>query len=144
MAQKCISKRRASQLGRAPRIISISCCRRRRRRLDSGLTMSLILTIFGLVFLAEFISWIGKSVLIEWFYALYLRFFYPTLAERQRKLKTEILSRKAELLKTSAQDQFAKWAKLRRSVDKGLADLDKLSQELFLGSEMFFRTDLGL
>lgn len=30
-------------------------------------------------------------------------------------------------MKTSAQDQFAKWAKLRRSVDKGLADLEKLS-----------------
>lgn len=29
---------------------------------------------------------------------------------------------------TSAQDQFAKWAKLRRSVDKGLSDLEKLSK----------------
>ena len=46
---------------------------------------------------------------------------------RQRQLKSEILLKKAELLQTSAQDQFAKWAKLRRSVDKGLADLDKLS-----------------
>ncbi|KIK69161.1 hypothetical protein GYMLUDRAFT_255734 [Collybiopsis luxurians FD-317 M1] len=92
--------------------------------------MSLVLTIFGLVFLAELISWVGKSVLIEWFYALYLRIFYPTLAERQRKLKTDILNTKAELLKTSAQDQFAKWAKLRRSVDKGLADLEKLNSEM--------------
>ena len=50
------------------------------------------------------------------------------LAARQRALKTEILSTKSELLKTSAQDQFAKWAKLRRSVDKGLADLEKLSE----------------
>ena len=46
---------------------------------------------------------------------------------RQRELKSEVLSKKAELLQTSAQDQFAKWAKLRRSVDKGLADLEKLS-----------------
>ena len=46
---------------------------------------------------------------------------------RQRQLKSEILLKKAELLQTSAQDQFAKWAKLRRSVDKGLADLEKLS-----------------
>ena len=35
---------------------------------------------------------------------------------------------KKELLQTSAQDQFAKWAKLRRSVDKGLTDLEKLSE----------------
>ena len=50
---------------------------------------------------------------------------------RQRTLKSEILSTKSELLKTSAQDQFAKWAKLRRSVDKGLADLEKLSEFFF-------------
>jgi hypothetical protein len=34
-------------------------------------------------------------------------------------------------MKTSAQDQFAKWAKLRRSVDKGLGDLEKLSAYMF-------------
>ena len=51
---------------------------------------------------------------------------------RLRKLKTDLLNTKTELLKTSAQDQFAKWAKLRRSVDKGLADLDALSKFLFL------------
>ncbi|KAJ3749493.1 WRB/Get1 family [Lentinula detonsa] len=92
--------------------------------------MSLIVAIFCLVLLAEVISWIGKSVLIGWFYILYLRLFYPTLAEKQKKLKTDILNTKAELLKTSAQDQFAKWAKLRRSVDKGLADLEKLNSEM--------------
>jgi hypothetical protein len=46
---------------------------------------------------------------------------------RQRQLKAELLTAKKELLQTSAQDQFAKWAKLRRSVDKGLAELEKLS-----------------
>jgi CHD5-like protein len=39
---------------------------------------------------------------------------------------------KAELLQTSAQDQFAKWAKLRRGVDKGLSDLEKLSCVAYL------------
>ena len=60
-------------------------------------------------------------------YDLYLRVSRSPLAARQRALKSEILTTKSELLKTSAQDQFAKWAKLRRSVDKGLADLEKLS-----------------
>jgi hypothetical protein len=41
-----------------------------------------------------------------------------------------VLKTKQELLQTSAQDQFAKWAKLRRSVDKGLADLEKMSSWL--------------
>lgn len=47
---------------------------------------------------------------------------------RQRKLKAELLTTKKELMQTSAQDQFAKWAKLRRSVDKGIAELEKLSE----------------
>ncbi|EIN11395.1 hypothetical protein PUNSTDRAFT_82997 [Punctularia strigosozonata HHB-11173 SS5] len=92
--------------------------------------MTLILTIFLLVFLTELVSWIGKSVLLELVYAVYLRIFYASAIQKQRKLKTEVLSTKAELMQTSAQDQFAKWAKLRRSVDKGLADLEKLNGEL--------------
>lgn len=47
---------------------------------------------------------------------------------RQRELKVELLTTKKELTQTSAQDQFAKWAKLRRSVDKGIAELEKLSE----------------
>ena len=62
------------------------------------------------------------------FYSLYLRIFYSSAVARQKQLKSEILLNKKELLQTSAQDQFAKWAKLRRSVDKGLADLEKLSE----------------
>ncbi|KZT63878.1 hypothetical protein DAEQUDRAFT_733363 [Daedalea quercina L-15889] len=92
--------------------------------------MSLIVAIFALVFITELISWIGKSVLLEFVYAIYLRIFYSSVVTRQRKLKSEILVAKKELLQTSAQDQFAKWAKLRRSVDKGLADLEKLNSEL--------------
>jgi tail-anchored protein insertion receptor len=53
--------------------------------------------------------------------------FYSSKQAQQRKLKSDILANKKELLQTSAQDQFAKWAKLRRSVDKGLSDLEKLS-----------------
>ena len=46
---------------------------------------------------------------------------------RQRNLKSELLVTKKELMQTSAQDQFAKWAKLRRKVDTGIAELEKLS-----------------
>ncbi|KAG5639048.1 GET complex subunit get1 [Sphagnurus paluster] len=91
--------------------------------------MSLILTIFALVFVTQLVSWIGQAVLMELAYALYLKVFHSTTDVRLRALKKEVLTTKAELLKTSAQDQFAKWAKLRRSVDKGLADLEKLNSE---------------
>lgn len=39
-----------------------------------------------------------------------------------------MLADKAELAKTSSQDEFAKWAKLKRKLDKGLADLEKISE----------------
>ncbi|PAV18589.1 hypothetical protein PNOK_0543100 [Pyrrhoderma noxium] len=92
--------------------------------------MTLALSIFLLVFLAQLIQWIGQSVLLELAYALYLRVFYSSKVVQQRTLKNEILTAKAELLQTSSQDQFAKWAKLRRRVDKGLVDLEKLNGEL--------------
>ncbi|KAF8058019.1 WRB/Get1 family [Lyophyllum atratum] len=92
--------------------------------------MSLILTIFALVFVTQLISWIGQSALLELVYALYLRVFHSSTDAKIRALKKEVLATKAELLKTSAQDQFAKWAKLRRSVDKGLAELEKLNSEV--------------
>ncbi|KAG2113357.1 WRB/Get1 family [Suillus cothurnatus] len=92
--------------------------------------MSLIFTIFALVFLTELISWIGKTVLLEFAWDLYSRLFMNASYARQRQLQAELLTTKKELLQTSAQDQFAKWAKLRRSVDKGIAELEKLNGEL--------------
>ncbi|KDQ57408.1 hypothetical protein JAAARDRAFT_58032 [Jaapia argillacea MUCL 33604] len=92
--------------------------------------MALVFTIFALVFVTQLIAWIGQSVLLDLAYALYLRVFRASTVAQQRKLKSEVLQTKTELLQTSAQDQFAKWAKLRRSVDKGLADLEKLNSDL--------------
>ncbi|KAJ7693391.1 CHD5-like protein-domain-containing protein [Mycena rosella] len=92
--------------------------------------MSLLFTIFALVFVTQLIAWIGQSVLLELVYVVYLRLFHSATATKQQRLKSEILTLKAELLRTSAQDQFAKWAKLRRSVDKGLADLEKINGEI--------------
>jgi hypothetical protein len=31
-------------------------------------------------------------------------------------------------MQTSSQDQFAKWAKLKRKIDKGFTDLETLSE----------------
>ncbi|KAF9526544.1 CHD5-like protein-domain-containing protein [Crepidotus variabilis] len=109
--------------------------------------MSLLISIFFLVFLAQLVAWVGKTVLVDIAYGLYLRITRSPLAARQRALKTHILTTKAELMKTSAQDQFAKWAKLRRSVDKGLADLEKLNAEVASaksGFSMKFNTVLWI
>ncbi|KAI0254129.1 CHD5-like protein-domain-containing protein [Lactifluus subvellereus] len=109
--------------------------------------MSLIITIVVLVFITELISWVGKSVLLQFAWTAYQGLFNRGATKRQRELKSELWSKKAELLQTSAQDQFAKWAKLRRSVDKGLADLEKLNSELNASKTSFslkFNTTLWI
>ncbi|KAG8898603.1 GET complex subunit get1 [Tulasnella sp. 403] len=92
--------------------------------------MDLIFTIFFLVLLTQLIQWIGKSVLLELAYALHQRTFARDKLAQQRALKSSILNTKKEMMETSAQDEFAKWAKLRRKVEKELGDLNKLNSEL--------------
>jgi hypothetical protein len=47
--------------------------------------------------------------------------------QEQRELKRQFLKLKTELNATSSQDEFAKWAKLRRQHDKVLEQLEKSS-----------------
>jgi tail-anchored protein insertion receptor len=49
-----------------------------------------------------------------------------TAAQRQ-KLQSEYLKVRRDLNATSSQDEFAKWAKLRRQHDKLMDQLEKLS-----------------
>lgn len=46
----------------------------------------------------------------------------------QRKLQQDYLKVRRELNATSSQDEFAKWAKLRRQHDKLLEQLEKKSK----------------
>ncbi|KAB5592284.1 Protein GET1 [Ceratobasidium theobromae] len=92
--------------------------------------MSILITIFILVFLTELVRWIGKSVLLELLYPVYTRVFLKPTVDRQRTLRADVLAAKRDLLQTSSQDQFAKWAKLRRRVDRGLAELDTINSTL--------------
>jgi hypothetical protein len=47
--------------------------------------------------------------------------------QNQRQLKGDLLKAKLELDGTSSQNEFAKWAKLRRKLDKLVAELEKTS-----------------
>lgn len=51
------------------------------------------------------------------------------LAVETRKVQKEYLKVRLELNATSSQDQFAKWAKLRRQHDKLLEELEKKSAQ---------------
>lgn len=48
-------------------------------------------------------------------------------AAQKQKLQTEFLKIRRELNTTSSQDEFAKWAKIRRQHDKQAEQLEKLS-----------------
>lgn len=49
------------------------------------------------------------------------------LVREQRELQASYLAVRRDLNATSSQDEFAKWAKLRRQHDKLLEQLDKMS-----------------
>lgn len=61
---------------------------------------------------------------------LFTALFHRSTLSQQRELRRSILATKQQLSATSSQDQFAKWAKLRRSVDKQLATLEATNSTL--------------
>lgn len=99
-------------------------------------TMQLAWKIFLAILVAQAIGWVGKKVLIDLAFSVYASLFLSSFDKRQRALKKSILATKAELSATSSQDQFAKWAKLKRKIDKELAELEKLSESRCLGTSL--------
>lgn len=108
----------------------------------------LAVQIFLIVLLAQVIGWIGKTRLnalvsrgahpirfheliggrIRQAYTLFLSITRSPLQRRFVALRKELFKTKADLQSTSSQDEFAKWARLRRKMDKETAELEKLSQ----------------
>ncbi|KAF8331908.1 WRB/Get1 family [Cantharellus anzutake] len=91
--------------------------------------MSLLITIFLLVLFTEIVGWIGKPLLLGIVSAIYARTINAGATRRLQDLKKSILEDQKQLAQTSSQDEFAKWARLKRKVDKGLSDLEKLNSE---------------
>ncbi|KAG8751554.1 GET complex subunit get1 [Serendipita sp. 396] len=92
--------------------------------------MALAVSILLLVLLTNVLGWIGHAVLLDTAYAFYARLFLSTLVKEQNQLKSSIFETKHEMAQMSAQDEFAKWAKLRRKHDKAISDLEKLNARL--------------
>ncbi|WVF67486.1 hypothetical protein IAT40_002242 [Kwoniella sp. CBS 6097] len=91
---------------------------------------SLAVLILAVVTFTQVVSWVGQTVLQELVFSLYSKIFLSSTASKQSKLRKQVLEDKAELGRTSSQDEFAKWAKIKRRVDKGLADLEQLNTTL--------------
>ena len=74
------------------------------------------------------VSLIGSAAITSFLYSVVFGYILPNdLHRKQRAIKGEILKGRTELSNTSAQDDFSKWAKIRRRVDKQGVELEAMS-----------------
>ncbi|KAI1210438.1 CHD5-like protein-domain-containing protein [Annulohypoxylon truncatum] len=92
------------------------------------LSISLLLLVFLVELGAHLVNTVGAATINNLLWNLYLALPTQTSAQaaEQKKLQKEYLSLRRDLNATSSQDQFAKWAKLRRQHDKLLEQLEKM------------------
>ncbi|KAI9686533.1 MAG: GET complex subunit get1 [Bathelium mastoideum] len=88
---------------------------------------SILLWTFVLQLVIHVINTFGASSVNELLWQLYQRLPIATskAAQDQLKLQREVLRLNREISGVSAQDEFSKWAKLRRQLDKAKAEYDK-------------------
>ncbi|OAQ71046.1 CHD5 domain-containing protein [Pochonia chlamydosporia 170] len=87
---------------------------------------TILFLIFAVEVVAQFINAVGAAQInnLLWTLINYLPVSTSKAAAEQRKLQAEYLKVRRDLNATSSQDEFAKWAKLRRQHDKLLEKLD--------------------
>ncbi|RDL37806.1 Protein GET1 [Venustampulla echinocandica] len=93
---------------------------------------SLLIIVFALQVAIYLINTFGAATINSLLWNIYNRLPTPTSqsAAEQRVLKNQFMKIRKELNSTSSQDEFAKWAKLRRQHDKILEKLEKSKAEL--------------
>ncbi|EAW10100.1 guided entry of tail-anchored proteins factor 1 [Aspergillus clavatus NRRL 1] len=94
--------------------------------------LSLILTIFFVHVAIYLVNTAGASTIDTALWALYLKLPTSTAknAREQSRLKREVVQLNREMNNTSSQDEFAKWAKLRRRHDKAKDEYETINQAL--------------
>ncbi|KAF5230411.1 hypothetical protein FANTH_13858 [Fusarium anthophilum] len=88
---------------------------------------SLMLSIFVVEVVVNLVNTIGAAAINNLLWAIinFLPISTAKAAGEQRKLQADYLKVRRDLNSTSSQDEFAKWAKLRRQHDKLLEQLEK-------------------
>jgi len=88
---------------------------------------SLLLVVFLVQLAIHLVNTVGAATINSLLWNIYNCLPTPTSksAQEQRELKRQFLKLRTELNATSSQDEFAKWAKLRRQHDKVLEQLEK-------------------
>ncbi|KAI0900818.1 CHD5-like protein-domain-containing protein [Annulohypoxylon nitens] len=106
------------------------------------LAISLLLLVFIVELGAHLVNTAGAATINNLLWNLYLALPTQTSkqAAEQKKLQKEYLSIRRDLNATSSQDQFAKWAKLRRQHDKAYEQLEKMKNSHEASKATFDRT----
>ncbi|KAK5145069.1 hypothetical protein LTR04_001405 [Oleoguttula sp. CCFEE 6159] len=101
--------------------------------------VSLLLTVFILQVVIHLINTVGATTINELLWALYNKLPTPsfTAARNAALQKREVLRLKKEMNGISAQDDFARWAKIRRQHDKAVAEHDKSASALQASKSRF-------
>ncbi|GAQ07810.1 protein get1 [Aspergillus lentulus] len=94
--------------------------------------LSLILTIFFVHVAIYLVNTVGATTIDTLLWILYLKLPTSTAkhAREQSRLKREVVQLKREMNNTSSQDEFAKWAKLRRKHDKAMDEYEAMNKKL--------------
>ncbi|KAG5297623.1 CHD5 domain-containing protein [Histoplasma ohiense] len=103
---------------------------------------SLLITVLFLNVIIYMINTVGAATVDGLLWLLYIKL--PTgmsqIAREQRHMKREVVQLKHEMSSTSSQDEFAKWAKLRRRHDKALEAYEAKNNELTQSKSTFDMT----
>ncbi|OCK85383.1 hypothetical protein K432DRAFT_318518 [Lepidopterella palustris CBS 459.81] len=93
---------------------------------------SLLFIVFAIQLALHLLNTLGGATINQILWVLYNKLPTPTakVTHEQARLKREVLRLKRELNGVSAQDDFARWAKLRRQYDKVAADFEKIDSSL--------------
>ncbi|GAA5832665.1 hypothetical protein JCM3766R1_004287 [Sporobolomyces carnicolor] len=86
--------------------------------------MELALWLLISTLVVQLIEFVGSDALASFIYTP----FAPASSRATRDKKQEILQLRTELAATSSQDEFSKWARIRRKLDKAVAELEQVQQ----------------
>ncbi|CUS14648.1 unnamed protein product [Tuber aestivum] len=91
--------------------------------------ISLLILIVVLTIATHLVNTLGATAINNALWMIYTSL--PTKISQevrnQTALQKEVVKLRADLRGTSSQDEFAKWARIRRVLDKKVADLEKLT-----------------
>lgn len=95
------------------------------------MSSTLLVFVFFIQLTLYLINSIGAKTINELVWQAYIRLPFGTSQniQEQGRLRRDVVRLKREMAAISAQDDFARWAKIRRQHDKALAEYDKTGQK---------------